>query len=154
MASKYEDKLRFNWHDIASYTQTLCDKMTKDEFEPRTIVAVAKGGVIPAGIIHQCFPNATLRVIQASSYKEGHQAGELSIDWQGFPNELDWEDTLVVDDIFDSGATMKMILQHLPRVKYAVVIAKFANLDVLSGLSYYGTILPSKRWVVFPWETK
>lgn len=149
--ARVEDKLRISWMDAVTYVQLLADHIALSEFVPRTIVAVAKGGVVPAGILHQHFPDATLRIISVSSYKEGHQQGELSIDWQGFPNELDWEDTLVVDDICDSGQTLMAIKTQCPRVRTGVMLWRF-KLNFVFTPDFRGTSLTTDRWVQFPWE--
>ena len=60
---------------------------------------------------------------------------------------------LVVDDICDTGDTMKWITQKLALadIKYqtACILTKEKH---TKWLKHYGSVVPDDKWIVFPWE--
>jgi len=58
------------------------------------------------------------------------------------------KNVLIVDEIYDTGATINLIKQHHPNTDFAVL---YHNLN-LPRLNYYGHIKRLDHWLVFPWE--
>ena len=56
-------------------------------------------------------------------------------------------DTLVVDDIIDSGNQMAF-------AKYGLNAALFWNPNALFKPKFYGMERPDDTWIIFPWEVK
>lgn len=63
--------------------------------------------------------------------------------------ENDGENWLVVDDLVDSGETIKAVKQYFPKAVYVVLIAKPKGLMVAD---HYVQIVEQNIWVAFPWE--
>lgn len=82
--------------------------------EPLTVVLVMKGAIcVGADLLRQLPATTQLEYIKASSYgQNGTQRGELKIIGLDRLN-LEGKHLLVVDDIFDSGATMENIVAQL-----------------------------------------
>lgn len=73
---------------------------------PITVVAVMTGSlVLFADLIRRLSMPQRVGVIHASSYRGGTQAGELEIDARMLI-DVQGRDVLLVDDIFDTGATI------------------------------------------------
>ncbi len=80
---------------------------------PITVVAVLTGSlVLFADLIRRLSMPQRVGVIQASSYRGGTQAGELVIDSKMLIDVKDRE-VLLVDDIFDTGATLAKLRSML-----------------------------------------
>lgn len=78
-----------------------------------TVVAVLTGSVVLfADLIRRLSMPQRVGVIQASSYRGGTQAGELVIDSNMLIDVKD-RDVLLVDDIFDTGATIAHLRTEL-----------------------------------------
>jgi xanthine phosphoribosyltransferase len=58
---------------------------------------------------------------------------------------------LIVDDLVDSGATMRAIRKMMPNAHAAVLYAKPDGLDQAD--SYVETV-GQDTWIHFPWETE
>ena len=77
-------------------------------------------------------------------------AGILDCNFVDTPESAD----VIVDDLIDSGATMRSYLHRNQRAVCAVLFAKPnypAHFD-LSHLFIYGAKKPAEEWLVFPWE--
>lgn len=57
-------------------------------------------------------------------------------------------DSLIVDDVYESGRTLKALRQHWPQATYAVWISK-----VPPDWWFAAEISLSPDWLVFPWES-
>jgi len=88
---------------------------------PITVVAVLTGSVVLfADLIRRLSMPQRVGVIQASSYRGGTQAGELVIDARMLIDVKD-RDVLLVDDIFDTGATIAKLRDELSEMGAASV---------------------------------
>ncbi|SMP54078.1 hypoxanthine phosphoribosyltransferase [Neorhodopirellula lusitana] len=94
---------------------------TRYSDRPITVVAVLTGSVVLfADLIRRLSMPQRVGVIQASSYRGGTQAGELVIDAKMLIDVKD-RDVLVVDDIFDTGATIAKLRDELTAMGAASV---------------------------------
>ena len=60
---------------------------------------------------------------------------------------------LVVDDICDTGDTMKHVTKQLALGNIPYTTACICTKEKFTHwLDHYGTVVPDNRWVVFPWE--
>ncbi|MFG0255603.1 MAG: hypoxanthine phosphoribosyltransferase [Rhodopirellula sp. JB053] len=81
--------------------------------KPITVVAVLTGSVVLfADLIRRLSMPQRVGVIQASSYRGGTRPGELVIDAKMLIDVKD-RDVLLVDDIFDTGATIAKLKEEL-----------------------------------------
>ena len=63
--------------------------------------------------------------------------------------EGDGEGWLVVDDLVDSGNTLKMVRDMLPKAHFATVYAKPAGRPLVDT---FVTEVSQDTWIAFPWE--
>lgn len=88
---------------------------------PLTVVAVMTGSlVLFADLIRMLSMPLRVGVIQASSYRGGTTAGELTID-RRMMIDVAGRDVLLVDDIFDTGRTLQRLLEEVREMKAASV---------------------------------
>src|SRR5262245_32850262 len=77
-----------------------------DQNQPVTVLGVMTGSVVLlADLIRQLNMPLRVGVVQASSYRDGTEPGELRIHSELMP-DIRNRDVLVVDDIFDTGLTL------------------------------------------------
>lgn len=102
-----EDRLREGVDDLArEITERYGD-------QPLTIVAVMTGSlVLLADLIRRLKMPVRVSLIQASSYRGGTESGSLWIRDDMMLDVSD-RDVLVLDDIFDTGKTLRAVLQCL-----------------------------------------
>lgn len=137
-----------SWDDVVRDCRTLADKARA--LGPfRGIVAVARGGLIPAALIARLLDIRLVDSLAVSSY-EGRARRPVRILKPPQTAALDrGEGWLVVDDIADSGATCGLIRTILPRARFAALYAKPEGRAALDAVAVETT---DARWIVFPWE--
>ncbi len=116
----------------------------------RGIVAVSRGGLIPAAIVARELECRLVETVSVAAY-----AGEAGT--QGEPVVLkppaaagDGEGFLIVDDLVDTGVTARLVRALLPRAHFACLYAKPAG---LSATDSFVTEVPQDTWILFPWDT-
>lgn len=83
------------------------------EDRPITIVAVMTGSlVLLADLIRRLAMPVRVSLIQASSYRGGTSSGDLMIR-DDMMLDISERDVLVIDDIFDTGKTLKAVVEGI-----------------------------------------
>jgi len=124
----------------------------------RGIVAITRGGLIPAAIIAR---ELDLRLVESVSVLAygGERRGTLSDEQAiGEPVVLkppaaagDGEGFLIVDDLVDTGTTARVVRQLLPRAHLACIYAKPAG---RATVDTFVTEVSQDTWIMFPWDTE
>jgi len=107
-------------------------KRLKDK-KLRYISGIPRGGLIPAIMLSHKL---------GVTYIPFDEAKKFSRHDLRFKNE----DILLVDDICDSGVTMK---DYAPRFITATLCLRYVSETIPE---YYGEKIEDDRWLVFPWE--
>ena len=117
----------------------------------RGLVAVTRGGLIPAAIVARELDLRLVESVSVVSY-----AGD-SEDSRAPPVLLkppfaadDGDGFLIVDDLVDTGATARIVRGLLPRAHFACIYAKPAARDAVDS---FITEVSQDTWILFPWDT-
>jgi len=148
------EKVFVSWEKIHKITLNLSEKLKESSKETpwKGIVAITRGGLVPAGIIANLLNLRHIKVLCLSSYATAQQATHTKHEvLEAIPTLEDggrgW---IVVDDIVDTGKTIDFVRKRLPNAHYAVI---YAREKFLSKIETYGSVVPEKwSWIVFPWE--
>ena len=114
----------------------------------RGIVAITRGGLIPAAIIARELECRLVESISVVSYDEEVQCEPKVLKHPAAA--ADGEDFLIVDDLVDSGVTAKMVRDILPRAHFACLYAKPAGKSIADT---FVVEVPQDTWILFPWDT-
>lgn len=145
MAEK--NNLIYTWSDFE--TDIIQIKKEVDFIFFKTIVGVSKGG-LPLAIKLSNILDSDFKVIYASSYKDKKQT---TLRIEQF-NPIMWEaPILLVDDIADTGRTLKEIKDQLEIWdKRVMVLTLFYKPHSIIKPTYWFHKVPNKTWVEMPWE--
>lgn len=118
MALRIQNKLYLSWDDIGILVEDLCDTIATSGSQIKSITGIKRGGLIPAVMI---------------SHK-------LNIPYTDRINK----DTLVVDDICDTGETLKNKVAGYTATLHYKKTACFTP-------DFYSKEVGTE-WIVYPWE--
>ena len=117
---KVDNKIYLSWDDVNQLVDKLCAQITKSEIPVKSVLGLKRGGLIPAVMV---------------SHK-------LGLPW----SDVMLPDTLVVDDICDSGVTLRdcvcsytAVLYHKPHT------ANFVP-------TLFAAIHEGDEFIYYPWE--
>ena len=138
------EKEYISYDEIVEECKKLAERIKNNNFNK--IIAITRGGMIPACLLAQFLDIRTIDSIALVSYGNDDKQTELKCLLA--PNTDVDEQTLFVDDLYDSGNTYKYIKQQYPQAKSAVVYTKYAD----AKLDFSTTLKAKDKWLVFPWE--
>lgn len=145
---KKPEPLHLSWNDIIEDTKILVDMFHKKKLHFKSIVAISRGGLVPAALIAQLLHLHIVDTVCIKTYKDFRSkegAGVLKPLY--YPDG--GEGVLVVDDLTDSGLTIMYLRKMLPKAHIAVLYAKPEGENLSDS---YVKEVPQDTWLVFPWE--
>ncbi|MGI9366834.1 MAG: xanthine phosphoribosyltransferase, partial [Rhizobiaceae bacterium] len=124
----------------------------KDPAPWTAIVAITRGGLVPAAIIARELGIRTIETVCIASYHEYKDQGELEV-IKGINAEMVKQDggrgVLVIDDLTDTGATARKVREMLPNAHIATVYAKPTGVPMADT---FVTEVSQDTWIYFPWD--
>ncbi len=138
-----------SWTNVEKGAAFLSLKVSQ-HFTPKAIIGLARGGLVPAVIMSHLLEIKMFPV----SYSSKNGNGEYKAYDNALPElPITW-DILVVDDICDSGYTMKEVVKHYRDVGHVVKAAVLYHKDgsVYNPEFAWQRIPHDADWIEFPWE--
>jgi len=120
-----------SWKWVDDQIEELAERL-KDK-KLRYISGIPRGGLIPAIMLSHKLG------VTYIPFDEAKKFGRHDLRFKN-------EDILLVDDICDSGVTMK---DYAPRFITATLCLRYISETIPE---YYGEKIEDDRWLVFPWE--
>ncbi len=113
------------------------------------IVAITRGGLIPAAIIARELDVRLVDSVCVITYDE-ETKGEPRV--TKLPSAtVDGEGFLIIDDLVDTGSTARVVRALLPKAHFATVYAKPAGRALVDS---FITEVSQDTWILFPWDTE
>lgn len=167
MVSEHEDisqkKVRFDrmnkifrcelisWKQTYQLSRRLAWMIRKAGFQPDVIVAIARGGYVPARILCDFMNVGNLISIRIKHYASVRKLQcslclPLCVDVKGLK-------VLLVDDVGDTGDTLALALEHIKSFNPAQVITAILHHKKLSKIEpdFYARKIVKWRWIIYPW---
>jgi xanthine phosphoribosyltransferase len=126
------------------------------------VVAIARGGLVPAAIVARELNIRTVETVAVKSYDHQNQSGIQVLKPISQP-VLDLaasgKKILIVDDLVDTGSTARVVREMLPGARvvremlpgahFATVYAKPKGRDLVDT---FITEVSQDTWIFFPWD--
>lgn len=142
------------WNQIYEMLIEQSEKIRQTHYQPDLIIAVARGGLVPARILTDLLETPQVATIKIEFYKDIAEPNIQPILKQPLTMEVTGKKILIVDDISDSGQSLKTAKQHLIE-KGALetrIATLYAKKTTATMPEYVEKI--TDCWIVFPWEIK
>jgi len=142
------------WNQIYCMLLNLAEKISKNKFKPDLIVGVSRGGWPPARVLSDLLNNPNLANIRAEFYLGVAETKGEPVLTQPVSMPVAGKRVLVVDEIADTGKSLKLVKEHL--IEHGATEVKIATIYYkpwsIVKPDYYE--METRCWVVFPWEIK
>ena len=138
------------YKEVKKYIKNIGETIISSKWKPDLIISVNRGGCVPGiylshliDINHEVLTLSKNKKINNSSYIKSIMEKHKTI--------------LVLDDINDTGKTMKVISEiyskFLHKLKFAVLIDNKSSQFKVDFSSYKIDKTVDNSWIVFPWES-
>lgn len=146
---RYRKTVSISWNKLHDDCRTLARRLLDVKRDWSRIVAIARGGLIPAGIIARELDIRLVDTVCISSYTLRTQ-GE-GIDVLKRPDLADMDDTwLIIDDLVDTGRTANVARDMFPGIYFAAVYAKPEGRPLVDMFIHE---VSQETWILFPWDS-
>jgi uncharacterized protein len=154
MSSAEAQREVLTWERFGSASRELAQSIADSGYQPEMVIAVARGGRLPAGAIAYALGVKAAGTLNVEFYSDIEQtlpdpvvlAPLLDTD------AVVGKRLLVVDDVADSGRTLDLVLdllrRHTAEIRSAVLYTKPRTI-VQPDYSWRET----DRWINFPWSS-
>ena len=133
-----------SWEELHRNAKALSWRLA--DLEPwDRIVAIARGGLVPAAIVGRELEIRLIDTVCISTYD--HQTMREARILKSV--EGDGEGVLIIDDLVDTGRTAGIVREMLPRAHFATIYAKPAGRPLVDT---YITEVSQDTWIHFPWD--
>jgi hypoxanthine phosphoribosyltransferase len=143
-----------DWDAIYTLCIQTYDKIRSDGFNPDLIVGIARGGWVPARILADFFVTTSTANVKVEFYHGIYETQEEPYIAQPVSGETRWKRVLLVDDISDTGNSLKATINHLQSRKVADLRTVCLHIKPWTKQlpNYYAE--STEAWVIYPWELK
>jgi hypoxanthine phosphoribosyltransferase len=143
-------EISLGWGDIDEMIESICIKIKAklgNVLEGYEIIAIAKGGIIPATIISYSLGIKNINLFPIVDKKIIHDK---------IPRFDTAKKYLLIDEIYDTGETFSKTAACLEHINHLNVflIQRYSAANPNAADHIVGKTLEDSRWVVFPWEIK
>ena len=111
------------------------------------IVAVTRGGLVPAAIVARELEIRLIDTVCTTSYDDRVQ-GKLTVLKRIEGDGAGW---LIIDDLVDTGRTAHTVREMLPNAHFATIYAKPAGRPLVDT---FITEVSQDTWILFPWDVE
>jgi hypoxanthine phosphoribosyltransferase len=141
------------WKKMYHMARLLAAKIKGQGFAPDIIVAIARGGYIPARILCDHLDINLLTSIQVTHYESGASKKKSAHLIEPLKKDIHGRKVLLVDDVNDTGQTLELALRHLKSFYPAEVRVAVLHDKQVSTFcpDYYVAKVRKWRWIIYPW---
>ncbi|HVJ51668.1 MAG TPA: xanthine phosphoribosyltransferase [Aliidongia sp.] len=111
------------------------------------IVAVTRGGMVPAAIVARELDIRLIDTVCVASYDD-RARGEPRVLKSVTGDGAGW---LIIDDLVDTGVTARIVRGMLPKAHFATIYAKPAGRPLVDT---FVTEVSQDTWILFPWDVE
>jgi len=151
---KFPQAFRLSWQAVDELIWKVVAEMKAADYQPDVLIAVARGGLVPARILADY-----LQAKYVSSLQMGHWDAQAELHEEPmlvFPLpeiDLRGKRVLVIDDVSDEGRTLEQVRDYLAargaEIRTFVLVSKVESRALAD---YCPKVLDDWRWVLFPWS--
>jgi uncharacterized protein len=142
------------WNQLYDMLLDIAQKIQSQNYLPDIIVGISRGGLVPARILTDLLETPQLAFIQVEFYTDIQQTLQKPILKQTLTTQVSFKKALIVDDIADTGESLKLAKTHLQQQSASQVKTATLYQKPQSTITPDFYEKQTTSWVVFPWEPK
>ncbi|SHL95936.1 xanthine phosphoribosyltransferase [Vreelandella subglaciescola] len=142
-SERYHQHFTVSWDQLHRDVRQLSHQLIERDF--KGIIAIARGGLIPAALIARELNVRLIDTVCIKSYDYKDQGGLEVL--KGMDH--DGEGWLLVDDLVDTGKTARAVREMLPKAHFVTIYAKPEGRPLVDQ---YLTEVGQNCWIQFPWD--
>jgi len=141
-----------SWEDSFYLSAELAMKIKEAKYVPDVIIAISRGGLVPARVVADFMLERNLLCLRAEHWGVGTKHKKVKI--TGSTTNLESKRVLVVDDVADSGGTLFEMVKYLKERGAASVVTAALHYKKTSIFKpdFFIEQMDEWQWIVYPWS--
>jgi len=144
-----------SWDEVVEWSRELARKIRDSGYKPDVVIAVARGGYVPARLLCDFLGIENLLSIQSQHWTEAAKVAEKAIIKFKYSVDLKGIKALLVDDIVDTGESL-LLAKNFIEEEWKPDELKIAALQWISPVAkfkpdYYHLEVKEWTWFMYPW---
>jgi len=141
------------WEEQYRLAKMLAERIRSSGYRPDLVIAIGRGGFIPARILCDLLSISRLTSVKAEHWGTPAEKEDRAVIRYPLCIPIEGAKVLIVDDVTDTGESMALVLEYVKalgpsEVRTAVLQHKEVSRFVPD---YYAVVCPVWRWIVYPW---
>lgn len=142
-----------SWDEAYQLSRKLARVIKSSGFRPDLIIAIGRGGYVPARIVCDFLLHSLLTSIKIEHWDiAACKRPEAAV---RFPLAVDVQDQsiLIIDDVTDTGDTLRAALDYLKSLGAGETKTGVMQHKTTSSVvpDFYADIIKDWRWIIYPW---
>jgi uncharacterized protein len=145
ISEKSSPKEYCNWEEVEELTRIVADKIRRSNKKYDAILAITKGGIIPARLMARELDIDCIQLIPVRDKKLYEDEMPLLFKDKKY---------LIIDEIYDTGDIFYKVYEAVRMFDcdFAFLMSRYERNSNSSKRTYIGKVLNHNKWIVFPWE--
>lgn len=143
-----------SWGEVYTLSKHMALDAKASGFRPDVVVGISRGGVVPARIACDILGVTDLLTLKVEHWLQTGKPSDHALIKHPIQASLEHKSVLVVDDITDTGDSLKVAVDHCLSLKPASV--KTAVMQKLAQSTYQpnftGSVEKEWTWFIYPWN--
>jgi len=143
------------WESFGGASRELAVQIAKSGYEPDIILAIARGGLLAAGALGYALSVKNTYTLNVEFYTGVNERLAIPIMLPPVPSMIDLKDSrvLIVDDVADTGHTLKLVNDFCAgQVKESRIAVLYEKSTSIVKCDYVWK--RTDEWINFPWSDK
>lgn len=144
-----------SWEEIVEWTRQLARKIRESSYKPDVVIAIARGGYVPARLLCDFLGIENLLSIESQHWTEAAKKAEKAIIKFQYKVDLTGMRALLVDDIVDTGESVILAKKYIEE-NWKPSELRIAAMQWISSVAkikpdYYTIEVKEWVWFQYPW---
>ena len=144
-----------SWNTHIQAINSLGEEILASGWKPTAILGISRGGLIPAAMLSYILDVRVIQTIRVQHYDDQNNLLDSGPKFVDEPepfasHQIETDRLLIVDDIVDTGETLKLVLDAVhPHATEVKVAALYVRSNKQTAADWFWRV--EDEWVVFPW---
>jgi hypoxanthine phosphoribosyltransferase len=141
------------WEQQYRLAKVLARKIKASGYRPDLVIAVGRGGYVPARILCDHLLQNMLTSVKVEHWGTAAEKKEGAVIRFPLCTDIRGKRVLIVDDVTDTGETFEALVEYVKGLGPGEVrTAVLQHKEVSSFIpDYFAEVCPVWRWIVYPW---
>jgi hypoxanthine phosphoribosyltransferase len=143
------------WEEIEDWCKSLSDKIISEEI-PDAIIGMSRGGLVPARIVSDKLLRKELYAVKTEHWGLTASKDGMAKLKQGLSSDIRGMNVLIIDDITDTGQSMRVALDYIksqsPKSVKTAAMLHISHSEFIPD--YFAREISDSQWTwfIFPWN--